>query len=121
MTVNRANMKYCPNCGYTEADKKLHLDHHLCSAERVANSIIGKKQQVDWNAQKTKKLIASAIQSEVDAAVRAELARCIKVLEEADPLEAKGYFWEYGDSDDIAVGVQKYLVSRLSKLEKESK
>jgi len=24
----------CPGCGYTEADKRLHLDHHLCPVEQ---------------------------------------------------------------------------------------
>ena len=24
---------HCPRCGYTEADKRLHMDHHLCPAD----------------------------------------------------------------------------------------
>jgi hypothetical protein len=25
---------HCPECGYTEADKRLHGDHHLCPSEK---------------------------------------------------------------------------------------
>lgn len=28
----------CPSCGYTEADKRLHLDHHLCPQNKKSRA-----------------------------------------------------------------------------------
>ena len=29
----------CPHCGYTEDDKRFHLDHHLCDAKNARGPI----------------------------------------------------------------------------------
>lgn len=49
----------------------------------------------------------------LDKAVQDEREANIKAIEQADPLEAKGDFWEYGGSDDVAYGIQRYLVKIL--------
>lgn len=33
-----AEPRRCPSCGYTQADKRLHLDHHLCPRDKESRT-----------------------------------------------------------------------------------
>ena len=60
------------------------------------------------------------LEGRITKALRETELSTIEKLEKLDPLEATGNFWEYGETDDVAHGVHRWLVKQLRLLsEKE--
>lgn len=80
-------------------------------ADFIVTSIFNCKPNSSLSEHKV--ALTGFIKRALKAAYEEGLAEADRVVSDADPLEAKGSFWEYDQADDIAFGVHRYLIGLI--------